>query len=166
MSIKADVMIRNAIKRINREETLIRSIINYQYYLINYYLSFLCILFCKRYIVTKIIFYQLENGSKRSYISDSKKTLFLYDKGFCINDLLIPYENVLEFGMNNGFLVVDVFAKIVHENQKINMFLDNSIIKLAIEMENPKNFMENMKSNMYYHIKYNKINKEILQYYV
>lgn len=153
------VIMENAIQRINKDENFITSFLNYQYYLLKCYFSFLIVLFCKKFIIHKIFYFQNEEN----YLYNKPSTLYLYDSGIYFNKSTIPYENILTFGISGNLCQLQIFAKI--ENKDLTLSLDKQLLKVVFNMDNPGFFLKCMKNNMYYHIKYNKVNETAIQFY-
>lgn len=80
------------------------------------------------------------------------KDLTLYDNGIEIGNSFIPYEYIVSFNDKSILLLAD-------ENLKPA----DSILKLNIKNINV-NLMKNIKSNMYYHLKYNPVNLDMLTF--
>ena len=155
-----NILINGALERINKDETLIRSIINWNYYIFTYFFSYMSILFCKKYSVSKIYFVE---KNQEEIVLYEKRTIFLYDKGFFIDSFLIPYEYIVSFSDHGGICEHDIFATIDKNDFKI--ILGDGLLKLIVEMDYPRDFCKDIKINMYYHIKYNKINEEVFDHY-
>ena len=151
-----NILINGALDRINKDETLIRTIINWNYYVFTYFFSYISILFCKKYSVSKISFLE-------DVVLYKKRTIFLYDKGFFIDSFIIPYEYILSFSCDDAVCEMEIFATIDKNDFKI--ILGGGILKINIEMEYPRDFCKDIKTNMYYHIKYNKLNEGVFEYY-
>jgi hypothetical protein len=75
----------------------------------------------------------------------------LYDNGIEIKNSFIPYEYIVSFSNKSITLLVD-------ENLKPA----DSVLKLKLEEDNT--LMKTIKNNMYYHLKYNKVNLDMLTY--
>ena len=167
-TISRMVIMNNAITKINKEENFFRTFINFQYYLFSYYISFLRVIFSKKYVLNKIIFFKKmdkELVKEKSYTVSTKSNLFLYDRGIYFHEILVPYENILSFGVKDNFCVIEVLATIEVNEDKIILKLNGDIIKIVMELENPTCLRDNIKKNMYYHIKYNEIDENAIHYY-
>ena len=161
-NMKKEIMV-HAINKINKEESLLRSILNYNYYILSYYISFLCILFCKKFTITNILF--TEPTSERMFLFDKKSYVFVYDKGIFLNKILIPYENIISLCNIDNYCCLEVFGKFESIENRLHFSLEDSIIKIALQLDNVTEFCNHIKSNMFYHIKYNKINDDVVGYY-
>ena len=80
------------------------------------------------------------------------KNLTLYDNGIEIKNSFIPYEYIVSFNDESIILLAD-------ENLKPA----DSLIKIKLKEENCS-LVKIIKNNMYYHLKYNKVNLEMLTY--
>ena len=158
--------VKYAIKKINNDISVIRNIIYLQYYLLSY--TFLILqkfiignifntLYQKKIIIGDILIFGGE------YLSNKKSQIILYEKGIIIQDTFIPYENIISFGevMNFKFCCLELFAEI----KESKIILNENVIKLIIQLDNPTFLCDIIKKNMYYHIKYNKINEETITFY-
>jgi len=157
------VIMESAIQKINKQEKLITTLLNYQYYLIKYYLSFLTILFCKKFIIHKMYFSQKDH--QLNYLIQKDSVLYLYDNGIYFNKCHIPYENILQFGIEKDICVLHILGKIEKKDDVLTMSLDKNILKVIFKMDTPGLFLKSMKNNMFYHIKYNKVNETAIQFY-
>ena len=90
----------------------------------------------------------------KRYIKYKKvyKDLTLYDNGIEIENSFIPYEYIVSF--NDESLIV-----LADENLKPA----DSLLKLKFKNVNDT-LMKTIKNNMYYHLKYNKVNLDMLTY--
>ena len=80
------------------------------------------------------------------------KDITLYDNGIEIENSFIPYEYIVSFSDESIILLVDK-----------NMKPADSILKLKFKNVN-NTLMKTIKNNMYYHLKYNKVNLDMLAY--
>ena len=80
------------------------------------------------------------------------KDITLYDNGIEIENSFIPYEYIVSFSDESIMLLVDK-----------NMKPADSILKLKFKNVN-NTLMKTIKNNMYYHLKYNKVNLDMLAY--
>ena len=159
------VMMEKAVQRINKQENFITSLLNYQYHLLKYYISFLTVLFSKKFVIHKMFFFQTENNKEINYFFNNISTLYLYDNGIYFNKCHIPYENILRFGMEKDMCVIHILAKIEKHDDVLILSLDKNILKVVLKMDSPGYFFKCMKTNMYYHIKYNKVNEIAIEFY-
>jgi hypothetical protein len=157
------VIMESAIRKINKQQNFFTNLINYQYYFLKYYLSFLTILFCKKFVIHKMFFFQKEENEETYH--SNKSVLYLYDNGIFFSRCHIPYENILQFGMEKDMCVIHILAKIKKENDVLTLSLDKNILRVVFKMDSPGYFFNCMKTNMFYHIKYNKVNDNAIEYY-
>jgi len=80
------------------------------------------------------------------------KNLTLYDDGIEIKNSFIPYEYIVSFNDESIILLADK-----------NLKPADSLIKFKLKEENCS-LVKIIKNNMYYHLKYNKVNLEMLTY--
>jgi hypothetical protein len=157
-------LINNAIQKINKELSFIRRILSYQYYILSYYISFLRVFFSKRYTIDKMICF--DKFVNKSFLIDKPNVLYLYDKGIYFNKTLIPYENIIFFGTGDYTSSIDILAKITKNGDALDINLEgNTITRLILYLENSKNLCNNIKENMYYHIKYNTVDDSVINFY-
>ena len=67
--------------------------------------------------------------------------------------------------MEKDMCVIHILAKIKKENDVLTLSLDKNILKVVFKMDSPGYFFNCMKTNMFYHIKYNKVNDNAIEYY-
>jgi len=97
-----------------------------------------------------------------SEIYDNTKKILITSTGIDLIKFHIPYENILIFGKENNNIVMNIFAKI----NESNLEPSSNICKITINFEKLNDsIMNDIKKNMYYHIKYNKINQNVIDYY-
>jgi hypothetical protein len=97
-----------------------------------------------------------------SEIYDNTKKILITSTGIDLIKFHIPYENILIFGKENNNIVMNIFAKI----NESNLEPSSNICKITINFEKLNDsIMGDIKKNMYYHIKYNKINQNVIDYY-
>jgi hypothetical protein len=90
-----------------------------------------------------------------------KSNIYLTDSGICIKESVIPYESVLFYNTIKNLVFLDIYSKL---NEK-KIVLSDDIIRIAIKFDKPEKFTEMLRNYMYYHIKYNKLNSQVLSYY-
>ena len=83
------------------------------------------------------------------------KEMTLYDCGIEIKNSFIPYEYIVSFDIDS----IIILAK--YENKKFIPF--DSLSKICIQ-DGSENLIKTLKNNMYYHLRYNEVNLEILQF--
>jgi hypothetical protein len=161
MSKLETIILENAIKKINSEINIFTAFIYFTYYLIIYYLSFLKFFFIKKIKIDKIIF----NKDKDSVlIINNIRDIFLFDDAIYIKDNKIPYENIISFGTVDNFCCIELFATIYYINNNIDIRLTKNVTRLFFKNKNASSLCQDIKNNMYYHLKYNKVNTSICHY--
>ena len=89
------------------------------------------------------------------------KTILITSTGIDLNIFHVPYENIFIFKRENNNIILSIFAKITD-----TLELSSTISEITIECENTKFILSDIKRNMYYHIKYNKINQNVIDVYL
>jgi hypothetical protein len=107
--------------------------------------------------------------------------LYVYDYGiqFYGGDIncTIPYEHILSFGSSKtkeiiaSNFMIEVFAKIINEdiengNNGLKFFYSNNKTYIKFYTDNPKKLKYLIEKNMKYHIIHNKLNFDVLDYYI
>jgi len=154
--------ITNAVKKINKEQSLLRLILYINYYLLKFCLINLfkikqISLFLKKFKTDNIILYH--NKEIYKIIND----LILYDNGMILNNLFIPYENIIQFGYTDDTVYLDLFAKINKMEDNFTFSLGHNIVSICIKTKFSSKICKHIKHNLYYHIKYNKIDFDIIK---
>ena len=137
ITINEKQIIIEAIKKINKDQSLFQILLYLNYYLFSCYIKFVfyflpknnLFLFSKNFKVQTII---LDNN-KTLYKSSCTNDLILYDNGMIVNNLFIPYENIIEFGSNDGVLYLRLFAKLNKIEDVFYFSLGNDILTIFIE---------------------------------
>ena len=83
------------------------------------------------------------------------KEMTLYESGIEIKNSFIPYEYIVSFDIDS----IIILAK--YENKKFIPFDSLSTIYIH---DGSKNLIKTLKNNMYYHLRYNDVNLEMLQF--
>ena len=169
INLNENKVITDAIKKINKEQNLFNLILYINYYLLTTYINFLFNLFkfkqfnlfFKKIKIENIFLYHNKEFYKSQCIND----LILYDNGMILNNLFIPYENIIKFGHKNDTVYLDIFAKINKIEDNFTVSLGHSIVNINIKTEFSLKLCKYIKFNLFYHIKYNKINSDIVKQY-
>jgi hypothetical protein len=108
---------------------------------------------------------------KRKYINE----LIIYDTGICIyignEKLNIPYENIMQFyiDVKKDLLGLLVLGKIIINENSVILETNTEISEIYLFMNNNisnvQNCFNNIKKYLYYHLKYNEFNYNIVDYY-
>jgi len=151
-------VMKKALTKIKKDESIYKRVFDYIYYRISRYIFFLCIFFYKKYTIDEITLF--ENKEKK-YESTGMNTLIISDTGFNIYRTHIPYENIISFCCIDNYFCLDVYAKY----DKKTLCLDKTVSIVVLKTKSAQKIMKNIKQNMYYHIKYNKLNESVMKYY-
>ena len=157
--------VTNAVKKINKEQSLLRLLLYINYYILTTYINCLInlfkikhfSLFLKKFKTDNIILYHNKEFYKPQCIND----LILYDNGMILNDLFIPYENIIQFAYTDDTVYLDLFAKINKDN--FTFSLGHNVVNIVIKTRFSSKICKHIKHNLYYHIKYNKIDFDIIK---
>ena len=161
-----------AIQKINNENILKSYFYNLFKRILAYFTIYYSIYY--HYIDVKLI--KIRYNSKNYFYNNIYNNLIILDNGIKINYNFVPYENIIIFMEENDKLVMDIFAKLKPDNREDNrkrhnydkllkLELSSDLCKITISCNNVLNILFDIKRNMYYHIKYNKINKDVIGYY-
>jgi hypothetical protein len=157
--------IDNAILIINKQETTLKNIYIMYYNLCKWFLSYIYIkeIYSKTYDINKIIFCD----NKKFFITRNKVYLKLCDHGIYFENCYVPYEYIISFRKCNKSVYIELFASIELIDNEIKINLSNNKIYLLMNVQDKDclNIIEEIKKNMYYHIKHNKIDDKVLDYY-
>ena len=151
-----------AIGIINRNTSVLNEIITMYYN----FIKNLCAMFYIKNVYTKFF-----NVNVMNVYSNNKLHRFNKDLIFCMNDNQIsingwsvPYENIITFTSMEGMVYIKLFGTLENENY---VFSDNCM-ELLISFKSIKmvrKIMLLLRQNMFYHIKYNKINDIVIEYF-
>jgi len=151
-----------ALSIINRNTTLLNEI------LIMYYnfIKTVCAMF---YI--KNVWFKFFNVNVMNVYSNNKLHRFNKDLIFCMNDNQIsingwsvPYENIITFTSMESIIYIKLFGTIedgsyVFSDKYVEFLISFTSIKIV------RKIIILLKQNMFYHIKYNKINDTVIEYF-
>lgn len=148
-----------AINRINQDYTFLDKIKIFYYNLFKWILNKLWI----NYIYTKTF------KIKELNINDlkiNKCLLFkITEKGIYINESFISYEYIITFKTKVNELFIQLFGSVETIDDNLIIKPSKSIVNVVVKFQKKQNVVENIKKNMYYHIKYNKINEDAIDYF-
>jgi hypothetical protein len=159
----------NAICFIRKQETFIRYLINVSYYFFNLFFSFInflkIIIYFKSFDIKNVTVEYL--GDTRYLKRPLNSKFIVLDNGIEIYNFFIPYESILQYGSKDNVVALTIFGKIQFGLKKINIKQATTQFSLQFETNFAENVCNIIKRNMYYHIKYNKIDKKLIEkYYV
>jgi hypothetical protein len=161
-----------AIQKINNENILKSYFYNLFKWILSYFTIYNSIYY--RYISVELI--KIRYNSKKYFYNNIYNHLIILDNGIRINYNFIPYENIIIYMEENDKIVMDIFAKLnpdkrednckLHDYDKIlKLELCSDVCEITISCKSVLNILLDIKRNMYYHIKYNKINQDVIGYY-
>ncbi len=144
-----------AIQKIKSETSILTYIINMNYYFLFCYFHFL---FVSSFLVNSIIF----AFEDTNYLVKKNSFIIVQEKGIKLYNNFIPYENITVFSYKAGIVNLNILGTI-DKNLKITLGTD--VLKVSLNCLNGEKLVKLIKKNMYYHIRYNKINTEVISYY-
>ena len=166
-TLSPEQMINNAIIFINKQETMLRYISNMNYYFMSLFLSFLnMVIYFKSYEISNVVIKQDDESRLLNKTQLTSNKLLIFDNGIKLYNFFIPYESILQFGNIDDRVYFTIFGKIEFGEKILKITLDKSKVHITFKAKNNKCsvFIRNaVKWNMYYHIKYNKMNKQLIQ---
>ena len=90
------------------------------------------------------------------------------DKMF-INVSEVPYEYIITFVCNEEYIFMELFAKTKVIDKKLKLLPSDKKIQLILRFASKElatKICQLMRQNMYYHIKYNKIDENVIDYFM
>ena len=154
--VDKQLVVKSAMKKINNQLSYIRLISYYFYNFLTFYISWLKWISVKKIKCKQVIFI---NEIRDVFLG--KSDIYLTDSALCIKENEIPYESIVFSKKVRGYVFLDVFSSL----DKNKIVLSEDIIHICIQLDKPDIFLLTLKFYMFYHIKYNKLNQQILSYY-
>ena len=150
-----------AIRIINSRQTFMNLVFTLYYNFCKYLLSYahLKTIYLKKYSTAFIIM------SSDDFIVKESTQIKLFDCGMELHGLWIPYEYIIKYHRYNEYIFMEIFASI-DDNSQIK--LENKILKINLKFLScyiAQNVASDITSNMYYHIKYNKFDDTVIEYF-
>ena len=167
------------VKALKLNKSFYQTVVDILYFYISCYFTIVKTAFQKFYEYKYLEIRNVNNYDNplvfnRKYINE----LIINDTGICIyignEKLKIPYENLIQFNIDTkiNLLVLTVLGKIIiHENSvtletnseinQIYLLINNNLFNNS----NVQNCFNNIKKYLYYHLKYNEFDYNILEYY-
>jgi len=152
------------IKKIKWDVSITQSIFFMYYYFIIYLLNF--------FIKTKMYFkyYEVNTCYIETFMLIKNVVLKIYDNGVSINNnevsIHIPYEYIISLNTEHNrclFKIIPSFKnKLVSNNTLLNTHEPLTIF-LKTDNNNFDNLTKDIKKNMFYHLKYNKIDLNVFK---
>jgi hypothetical protein len=161
-----EIIYKNAIEIINTRETSLIYIKYKIYMLVKWILNLFYISWSKSITVKSISFLY----NKKEYLCKTPAKVSFTDQHINIAGFTIPYEYIIAIGKeynlspNKNVFIISVLGKITHNDEKVDFELCNDITKILLFTDKSLDLTNMTIKNMYYHIKYNKINKEVIDY--
>ena len=90
------------------------------------------------------------------------------DKMF-INVSEVPYEYIITFVCNEEYIFMELFARTKVIDKKLKLLPSDKKIQLILRFASKElatKISQLMRQNMYYHIKYNKIDENVIDYFM
>lgn len=137
----------NAIKEINNRITVWRKIIHFFYYL--FYKIF-------PYYSNKVAVQLIKISDNVNTIEKYNDSIVVHSIGFNIDRIFVPYEYMVRIDGGENIIDIELFGRI----QNGTIFYCKSTVIVRIIGKNMKKLQLKLMDNLYYHLKYNKINKE------
>lgn len=156
--------IKRVMTVINMNQTKLASYYQFIYYIISLYLPLVYFYFRKIQIKNIILKY-----SEDIRMIKSDTNLVIKNTGINLLGFFIPYEYVIEFGYHRNIIYLNIFATFeqIKENE-IKFNLEFTKLKMSFytdKIQDAKNCIAIMKSNMYYYLQYHKWNRKSLDYF-
>ena len=164
------------VKNLKYHKSVYQLIIDNIYYLITYYFNYIK-LYC--YTTYKYSNLQINTREYTHKFTNSYNNLIITDSNIIIyidsTKLCIPYENIAQFAVDSGTLVLLIVGTI--KNTEKNMYQLDTVCNYSIVRLNIQNNLfswlystsmdcfNKIKNNLYYHLKYNNFNIEIIDIY-
>jgi hypothetical protein len=151
--------IEYAINKINQDYNLFDKIKIFYYNLLKWILNLLRI----NYVYTKT--FKIKQINVNEIKIENSMLFKITEKGIFINESFISYEYIITFKTNVNELFIQLFGTI-EKNENLIIKPSKNIITVVVKFQKNQNgIVENIKRNMYYHIKYNKINEDAIDYF-
>ncbi len=159
--------LENAVVKINKEGVLNDLLI--------FYYNFLKIVFGYIHVSNiynktfKVLQLRVNVSSDKVYYFYKDIYITIYDNKLFINVSEIPYEYIITFTSRNEFIFMELFATTKVVDKKLKFILSDkkiSVILRFMDSNKASIFCKLLRQNMYYHIKYNKIDETVIDYFV
>jgi len=163
-----------ALRIINSQQTKTGFILIVYYNIIKQVINYIHLLTFLKITINDIYYKKFHIDQTKFFYNDRgfyyKKTLnlYMYDNGIIINNIYISYEYIISFGIfdTDGYIVkIRVFANLTNINGRLQLELTNGIVDILFLCDDGFKICTLLKKNMYYHIKYNKLNDDVINYY-
>ncbi len=139
------------------------------YFILFFYFKLICSylyvknVYSKQFLVKNFYYFQ------EKYYSFFKPTLLeITDTHIVINSSIIPYEYIISYNNVDECLCLRLFVCTKVNSKKLEFYPSNNVMYIMLcftSKEISKEIATLIRKCMYYHIKYNKINENALDYY-
>ena len=144
-------ILKNVIKELSKNDTFF----SYIYY----FFSIFFLVYSKKYNVESISLINKNKEIKQLYNDNNIK---IYDNCVYISKFKIPYEYIVEIGYNNNCNYLIIMADFICKNRQIDIKLSlNDLVVINI-IDNRKEIIQNITKNMLYHIRFHRININVI----
>ena len=167
------IKIDNALKIINLEQTKLKFLLILYYNFIKNFINYIHYLTFIKICINDIYYNKYHIHKSKFFYNDQvfyyKKQIkiYLYDNGIILDNSFIPYEYIISFRtIDNSTVKLKIFANLTNINSKLQFELTNGIVDILLLCDKGLKICNLLKKNMFYHIKYNKINEDVIYYYI
>lgn len=151
---------------IDRDTTVFNDVLTLYYNFLKQICAYLYInnIFSKTFKVFQYNIYANNNiyrYFKNVFLRINDSTLF-------IGNSEIPYEYIILFNSKEEYIYIELFGSVKFVDKKIKIIPDDKKISLIVRFPTKdisRKVCEAIKRNMYYHIKHNKINEQVIEYF-
>ena len=161
-NLTPDQMIDRAIKTINSQETLMVYVINIYYKLLVMIISLMNheFIYSRNFKISDVL---IKYGDD-ARLADKPHLLVVLDNGIKVFDYLIPYEYITCFNYLNNTVNVMFYGRVEFDKKSAKIVIGKCHSALSFKVNNPSYVCNLIKRNMYYHIKYNGVDKNALEF--
>ena len=159
----------HALGIINKELSLLTYLRYLNYYLITCYASFIRYFYTKKFDIYSVVVKDAHFKRMLSPEQNFPNELLILDNGITFYGFFVPYENILQYACFSNKCYIEMYVQVELKNKEITLTLDKKRTMMTFRLHNSKlasQLSKSMKMNMYYHIKFNKINIKVLEYYI
>jgi hypothetical protein len=158
-ALTREELIENALVRLKRF-----NVIQYLYYILAHYFIFLqklsTIFEANTILVVDTTIFKKIKGT---FTIKMYHNVLLFKNNESQLEFILPYEYIIRFGILNSLVVnMEIFATFADDTIKLS---DNRI-NVYIEVESPRHFVSKLHNYLMYHMKYNKIRVNVVDYYL
>ena len=159
--------LENAVVRINKEGIL-NDLLIFYYNVLKMVFGYIHVstIYTKTF---KVLQLKVTLSDDKHYYFYKDIYLSIYDNKLFINVSEIPYEYIITFTSRNQFIFMELFATTKVVDKKLKFVLSDkkiSVILRLVDSKEATKICKLLRQNMYYHIKYNKIDENVIDYFV